>query len=79
VGQPYRIVRATGGSAINFAAFFAGLMNGTEYDAGGGVRYVVDADSGGIDVTFTSVPEPSVVGVAGLLLLCGRRVTRRRR
>lgn len=80
VGQAYRIVSGTGGSAVDFSAFFAGLTDGAEHDAGGGVRYVVDADSSGIDVTFTSVPEPassalllSMVGAAGA---CRRHRTR---
>jgi autotransporter-associated beta strand protein len=77
VGQAYRIVSATGGSAVNFVSFFAGLNNGDEYDAGGGVRYRVDADASGIDVTFTSVPEPSSLGL--VVVLCGALMGLRRR
>lgn len=79
LNQPYRVIKTQSGGSVNIASFFDGLLNHVEYTRPDGVKYVVDADSAGVDVTLTSVPEPaSTVLLLGCLHLIRRRANRAR-
>lgn len=74
LNQPYRVIKTQSGGSVNIASFFDGLINHIEHTRPDGVKYVVDADSTGVDVTFTNVPEPaSTLFVLGCLHLIRRR------
>lgn len=78
LNQPYQIVKVTGGATVNYSSVFSNLAGGTHF-ADSFVAYTVSYDTGsGIYVTFTAVPEPSVLALAIVTPLLMRRRNPRR-
>jgi hypothetical protein len=76
VGQKYRIINATASASVNLASIFANLPEDTPYDQGQAIHYKLNYVSGGVDLTFTSVPEPAALS---LVSTCLAALLRRRR
>jgi fibronectin-binding autotransporter adhesin len=77
-GQPYEIIRATGGASITglFANLAGNLIEGGSY-TDGAFKFGIDYEPTYVRVTFSAVPEPS--SAAALLALGAPSLLRRRR
>jgi hypothetical protein len=74
--KSYKIVSTSGGATVNFSNFFAGLTNGVQKHDGI-LFYTVTATSSDVSISFSTVPEPTSIGLIAVGA-CGLLKRRRR-